>query len=78
MIRTDNQAAMKLARSNTSTSRTKFIKIKCHIVRDHMLAGGIRVHYCPKPDISEDGLTKLLPKISVERDRNYSAMEAVP
>lgn len=68
-INVRNQAAIKLAKDDSSAFRTKRIDIKFHIVRDHLLQENITVKFCPTYDMTADLLTKALGRVLFHRLR---------
>ena len=59
-VRVDNQSAMKLAESQMVKPRTKHIRRKCHLLREHVREGTIALKYVPTADNFADMLTKNL------------------
>ena len=66
----DNQSTIKLARNLDTSSRTKHIDIRHHLVKDHVARGDVVLTYVPTEDQAADGLTKSLDAEKHERHRN--------
>ena len=66
----DNQSAIKLARNLDTSSRTKHIDIRHHLVKDHVARGDVVLMYVSTEDQAADGLTKSLDAEKHERHRN--------
>ncbi|MBS1769414.1 MAG: hypothetical protein JSS77_07110, partial [Acidobacteria bacterium] len=61
----DNQSAMRSALNLESSSRTRHIDIRHHLIRDHVQSGDIRLHYIPTDLQAADCLTKALDRVKV-------------
>ena len=61
-IYADNQAAISIANSNTSNSRTKHIDIKYHFIREAIERGDIKTLHVPSKQMLADILTKPAPR----------------
>ena len=59
-ILADNQGAIKMAKNDSSGTRTKHIDIKYHFVRDSHAKNLFTLEYCPTTDMAADILTKPL------------------
>ncbi len=65
----DNQAAIKMSKNDTSSTRTKHIDIQYHFVRDALRKHLFTIVYCPTNDMAADILTKPLQRVLQERFR---------
>lgn len=59
-IKCDNQAAIRLSKSEIVNERTKHIDVKMHFVRDLVRKRMVDVVYCPSDKMLADLLTKVL------------------
>ena len=59
-ILADNQGAIKMAKNDSSGTRTKHIDIKYHFVRDSHAKNLFSLEYCPTTEMAADILTKPL------------------
>ena len=66
----DNEGAIKLGENKMSSSRSKHIDLRHHVVRYHNDQGPITSIHCPTSKMIADILTKVLPKPGFERLRN--------
>lgn len=67
ILRSDNQAAIRLVRNPEFHKRTKHVDVKYHIIREHLQNDLITVTYVPTADNVADALTKLLPRDKFQR-----------
>ncbi len=67
LIMVDNQGAIKMARNDSSSIRTKHIDIQYHFVGDSLEKKLISVDYCATSEMAADILTKPLDKIKQEK-----------
>lgn len=58
----DNQGCIGMIQSERSSSRTKHIDVKYHLLRDLREQGIINVKYCPTDKMTADMMTKPLPR----------------
>jgi len=58
----DNQAAIRLVKSDNYHARTKHIDVRYHFIRDVVARGEASIAYCPTGDMTADILTKALPR----------------
>ena len=61
----DNQSAIKMAMRQGSTSKTKHIAVRHHLVKQCVADGTVSIHYVPTEFQAADCLTKSLDKIKV-------------
>lgn len=66
----DNQSAIKIAKNPVSFQRSKHFDIKLHFIRDEILTGNVKPHYCPTEEMEADLLTKSISKIQFQKLRN--------
>jgi hypothetical protein len=59
-IFSDNQACIALAKDPVAHSRTKYIDVRYHYIRELVTGGKVTVDYCPTEDMTADILTKPL------------------
>ena len=60
-VLTDNQAALSMTTSSSSTSRTRHISVRYHFVRDLYTQGAVNVEYIRSSNQLADLFTKPLP-----------------
>lgn len=77
-IRVDNQGAIKMARNDSSGTRTKHIDIQYHFVRDSLSKNLFAVDYCPTADNTADILTKPLLRSLLDRHKRALGLSNVP
>eukprot|EP00250_Pteridium_aquilinum_P033780 c6286_g1_i1 orf=12-515(-) len=58
LVRCDNQSCIALAKNPVFHARTKHIEIQYHYVRERVLAGDLRLEYCPTAEYAADIFTK--------------------
>ena len=58
----DNQGAIAIANNPVNHARTKHIDIRYHYIRQCILEGIVKVHYCSTENMYADMFTKPLPK----------------
>jgi transposase InsO family protein len=73
----DNQSAIKMAKNPVMHARTKHIERHCHLIRDYVKKGRIRVEFVRSQDQAADGLTKPLSKLRFIEIRNMLHMKKV-
>ena len=73
----DNQGAIELAKNAKYHSRTKYIDICHHFVRERVVSNEIRVIYCRSEDMVADIMTKGLPKPIFEKLRDLLGVHDV-
>ena len=61
----DNQSAMRSALNLESSSRTRHIDIRHHLIRQHVQSGDIRLQYVQTAQQAADCLTKALDRVKV-------------
>ncbi len=66
-ILVDNQGAIKMAKNDSSSTRTKHIDIQYHFVRDSQSKKLFKIDYCPTNDMTADLLTKPLQRLLIRR-----------
>ena len=66
-IGVDNQGSIKMAKNDMSSTRTKHIDIKYHLVRDMVHEKRIALEYVPTTEMVADVLTKPLDRVLFER-----------
>ena len=69
VINEDNQSAICIAKNSKGHPKTKHIDIKYHFVRDLVMNGEIKLHYCPTSDMLADIFTKGLSSERFEKLR---------
>jgi len=57
----DNQSTIKIADSDSTSSRSKHIDIRYHFIREHLQSGSFEASWVSTSDMTADILTKLLP-----------------
>jgi hypothetical protein len=72
----DNQSAIKLANSDTSSSRSKHIDVRYHFIREKIEDGTFETSWIPTADMTADIFTKPLPFPAFSKHR--SALGVVP
>jgi hypothetical protein len=65
----DNQSAMKLAESNSSSGRTKHIDVRFHYVRENVSSGFIALEHCGTSNMTADIFTKALDRVLFTKHR---------
>ena len=73
----DNQEATELAKNAKYHSRTEYIDICHHFVRERVVSNEIRVIYCRTEDMVADIMTKGLPKPTFEKLRDLLGVHDV-
>ena len=63
----DNQAAIKLAKNEILSDRSKHIDVRFHFLRHHVQAGTIELKYCPTEKMVADALTKPLQRVKLSQ-----------
>ncbi len=66
LVFVDNQGAIKMAKNDSSSTRTKHIDIQYRFVRDCLAKNLFYVDYCPTQDMAADLLTKPLQRVLLE------------
>jgi hypothetical protein len=69
-IKSDNQAAIAMAKQKFSGCSTRDVKIAFHYVREQLEAHETRVTYCPTENMVADIMTKALDRVKFEYFRN--------
>jgi hypothetical protein len=59
----DNQGAIFIATTDSSSSRSKHFDIKLHFVREVLQRGAVKLHFCPTDKNIADLLTKAISNI---------------
>lgn len=77
-IMVDNQGAIKMARNDSSGTRTKHIDIQYHFVRDSLSKELFAIDYCPTTDMTADILTKPLARSLLERHKTRLGLSSIP
>lgn len=57
----DNQSTIKIADSDSTSSRSKHIDVRYHFIREHLLSGSFETSWVSTTDMTADILTKILP-----------------
>lgn len=70
MLHVDNQGSIKMAKNDASSSRTKHIDIKYHLVRDMLQEKKFILQYCPTTEMVADPLTKPVERVLFEKHRS--------
>ena len=60
IIHEENQSAIALADSETTTRRSKHVDVKYHYIRDEVTKGAVTVHYVPSEENCADIFRKAL------------------
>ena len=60
IIREDNEGVIKMATNRFSSTRTRHVDVKHHIVRDAVESGIVRIHYVKSVELHAYALTKAL------------------
>ncbi len=66
-ILVDNQGAIKVAKNDSSSTRTIHIDIQYHFVRDSLSKKLFKIDYCPTNGMTADLLTKPLQRLLITR-----------
>jgi hypothetical protein len=66
-ILSDNQGCIALAKDPIAYSRTKYIEVRYHYIRDLIAYSKATLAYCPTEDMLADVLTKPLPLAAFKR-----------
>ena len=69
VLHEDNQPCIHLANNPATSSRTKHIDIRYHIVRERVSSGEVELRYIPTRDQLADMLTKCVPGPQLTRQR---------
>lgn len=77
LIRTENQAAIKMAEDDATGNTTKHIDTKDNILRDYVCSDMIDVEYFPTAAATADVQMKSLQRISLGRFPNHCALNQV-
>ncbi len=77
LVFVDNQGAIKMAKNDSSSTRTKHIDIQYHFVRDCLAKNLFSVDYCPTQDMAADLLTKPLQRVLLEKFRSKLGLSAL-
>ena len=72
----DNQSAICVANNPVFHSRTKYIELKYHFIRDQVGQGNITLNYCPSEAMIADIHTKGLPTPQFQKLRHLLGMRA--
>ena len=67
LIKADNQGAIALTKDPRFHTRTKYIDIQWHFVRDQVTVGAVSFEYIPTNEMAADGLTKPLNRANFDR-----------
>ncbi len=67
LIFVDNQGAIKMAKNDTSSTRTKHIYIQFHFVKDSLSKRMFSIDYCPTENMAANLLTKPLQRVLLEK-----------
>ncbi|GJZ17380.1 retrovirus-related pol polyprotein from transposon TNT 1-94 [Tanacetum coccineum] len=70
-IRVDNKAGIELAKNPVNHERSKYINIRFHFIRDHVMEGRVQLVHVPSRDQVADIFTKPLLTVLLE---NYKRM----
>ena len=70
----DNQGCIKLAASEKTNARTKYIDIRHHHLRDLVDRGVLNFMYCERDKMVADTLTKPLPRLKFEELRTVMGL----
>lgn len=76
LVNVDNQGSIKMAQNDASSSRTKHIDIRYHLVRDLLQKKKFSITYCPTQNMIADALTKPLQRVAFEKFRNALGLQA--
>ena len=76
-LNVDNQGCIKMARNDASSTRTKQIDVKYHIVRDLLGKKLFRLSYYPTALMTADVLTKPLRRVLFERHRDEMGVRSM-
>jgi hypothetical protein len=63
VLQSDNQSAIAIASDDVHHARTKHIDIRHHFIREHIVAGTMRLQWVPSADQEADILTKPLGRV---------------
>jgi hypothetical protein len=78
LLRSDNQAAIRLVHNPEFHKRTKHVDVKYHILREHLLNNVISIAYIPTNDQLADLFTKPLPRDKFLRMIHLIGLTAIP
>ena len=67
VIYCDNQGAVRIFTSETSTSRTRHLDVRLQFTKQHILSGKYEIRYITSDDNVADCFTKALYRLSFER-----------
>ena len=76
-LNVDSHGCIKMARNDASSTRTKNIDVKYHIVRDLLGKKLLRLSYCPTALMTADVLTKSLRRVLFERHRDEMGVRSM-
>ena len=76
-LNVDNQVCIKMARNDASSTSTKHIDVKYHIVRDLLGKKLLRLSYCPTALMTADVLTKSLRRVLFERHQEEMGVRSM-
>lgn len=76
-IKVDNQGAIKMARNDSSGTRTKHIDIQYHFVHDSLSKGLFAIDHCPTDEMTADILTKPLARSLLDRHKKNLGLSSI-
>lgn len=76
-LHADNQGSIKMAKNDSSGSRTKHIDIRYHLIRELLSQRKFSLAFCPTAEMAADILTKPLSRVLFERFRAHLGVGAI-